>query len=264
MRIAVLGNGTARRELPAHFTELAGPNHQAWSAPIRLSAFARSAYERLIVDVGYVDAAQAAVAQGCDAVFINSFADYGIEAMRAALSVPVIGAGEATLRAALELGAKFAIVTVWPASMRFLYDERLKMLGIEPQCVGVLHVSAETELDKLGRADSVMERMHRGESPLVEQLAAVNAHAVHELGANVIVLGCTCMAPVGPTLAVRREVPVLESSRVGFVAALRAATGAPSPVPRAPAKRQLIDVVSAWTQSSTDPQPECEICEVVQ
>ena len=42
--------------------------------------FAFTPYERLLVDLGYVDAAQSAAQAACDAILINSFADYGIEA----------------------------------------------------------------------------------------------------------------------------------------------------------------------------------------
>ena len=60
----------------------------------RLSLFAFTAYERLLVDLGYVDACQQAAAAGADAIVINSFADYGLEAARAAVNIPVYGAGE--------------------------------------------------------------------------------------------------------------------------------------------------------------------------
>ena len=41
-----------------------------------------------------------AAAVGCDAIFIDSFADYGIAAMRAAIEIRVIGGGEAGMAAA--------------------------------------------------------------------------------------------------------------------------------------------------------------------
>jgi allantoin racemase len=221
----------------------------------RLSAFASTPYERLVVDVGYVDAAQAAADDGCNALFINSMADYGIEAMRAAVGIPVVGAGEASLRAGGRDGRRFAIVTVWPASMRFLYDERLRACGLEPQCAAIRHLSDEDELARLGADDGVMARMHRGERAVIARLAAMCEDAVREDGAECIVLGCTCMAPIGPAIASGCFVPVIESSRTGFlatVAALRdpaaraAATG-----PRRSSRTAMVPgLVDAWLGAS--------------
>jgi allantoin racemase len=255
MKIGVIGSGTASRELPAHIGELAREEVRPRIVNPRLSAFAATPYERLVVDLGYVDAAQAAAADGCDALFINSMADYGLDAMRAAVGIPVVGAGEAALRDGARDGRRFAIVTVWPASMRFLYDERLRSCGLESQCVAIRHLSGEDELARLGADDGVMARMHRGERAVVARLAAMCEDAVREDGAQCIVLGCTCMAPIGPAIAGACFVPVIESSRAGFlatVAAVRdpsrraAATG-----PRRSTRTALVPgLVDAWLGAS--------------
>lgn len=220
--VGVIGSGTAARDLPAHLVALGDARCVPRIVNPRLSAFAATPYERLVVDVGYVDAAEAAVAAGCDALFINSMADYGIEAMRAAVGVPVVGAGEAALREGGRDGRRFAIVTVWPQSMRFLYDERLRACGLEAGCVAIRHLSGEAELRRLGADDGVMARMHRGERDVVAGLAELCARAVREDGAECIVLGCTCMAPVGPAVAAASSVPVIESSRSGYLATVQA------------------------------------------
>ena len=261
-RVAVLGSGTARSELPPHFFER--PDANPWAAPIRLSAFARSPYERLIVDVGYVDAAQNAAAAS-DVIFINSFADYGIDAMRAVLNIPVVGAGEASLLEAARRVACFAIVTVWPESMQFLYAERLRALDLASRCVNIVHVSPESELTKLASADGIMERMHRHENSALDQLHMACRAAVDRDGAQCIVLGCTCMAPIGPALAALCPVPVLESSRVGFAASIAASSAAQShPAPRT-ANTLVSSLVDAWAGArlAAPPvvEPDCPICE---
>ena len=220
--VGVIGSGTAARELPAHLVALATADVAPRIVNPRLSAFAATPYERLVVDVGYVDAAQAAVAAGCDALFINSMADYGLDAMRAAVPVPALGAGEVALHEGGRDGRRFAIVTVWPASMRFLYDERLRACALAAQCVSIRHLSGEDELARLGADDGVMARMHRGEAGVVARLAALCEAAVRDDGAECIVLGCTCMAPIGPAIAAACRVPVIESSRAGYLAAARA------------------------------------------
>lgn len=260
-RIAVLGSGTSRSELPAHFSTHA--EVEAWAAPIRLSAFARSDYERLIVDVGYVDAAQNAAARS-DAIFINSFADYGIDAMRSVLAIPVTGAGEATLTAAARIAQRFAIVTVWPSSMRFLYQERLRRLDLADRCCAIIHVSPETELERLGREDGVMERMHRGEAGILATLHTACVTAVETHGAECVVLGCTCMAPVGPALAAACRFPVLESSRVGFAASIAAARAGSQN--REPMSRNtlVVSLVDSWTGTTAAQrapgEPDCPVC----
>ena len=253
--IGVIGSGTAARDLPGYLAALGDANCVPRIVNPRLSAFAATPYERLLVDVGYVDAAEAAVAAGCAALFINSMADYGIDAMRAAVDVPVVGAGEAALREGGRGGRRFAIVTVWPRSMRFLYDERLRACGLESACAAIHHLSGEDELQRLGAADGVMARMHRGDGGVVERLASLCARAVSEQGAECIVLGCTCMAPIGPAVAAACSVPVIESSRYGYqatVAALR--DPGRGEVAKAPARSARVGLVpglvDAWFAAS--------------
>ena len=251
MRIGVIGSGTASLDLPAHLRELARADVTAELINPRLSAFAFTPYERLIVDLGYVDAAQQAARQVCDAIMINSFADYGIEAARSAVEVPVIGAGEAAMRAAGAGGRPYAIVTVWPESMGFIYDERRRSLE-DRDCVAVRHVSPESELGRLGNEDGVMPQMARGESTVIDRIVAECERAVRETGARAIALGCTCMAPIGPRVAERCSVPVFESSRAGFEAAVMAVRRARGTVAQLQSQQThwIPDIVSAWQHHS--------------
>lgn len=247
MRIAIIGSGTAAKTLPAHLAELAAASgDEAVLVDPRLSAFALSAYERLVVDLGYVDAMQSRDAQGADAILINSFADYGIDAARAVSTRPIVGAGEATLQAASDHGRRaFAIVTVWPASMGFLYTERLRSLELEHACRGVHHVSPETELQKIGGDDGVMQRMARHEDAIVAHVLEACERAVGN-GAAAIALGCTCMAPIGPALAARMQVPVFEASRTGLRVAIAAARRTTTATPCASRPDLVPQIVSAW------------------
>ena len=278
MRIAIIGSGTASRELPAHLAaEAAGLDPAAAPTIVnpRLSAFAFTPYERLVVDLGYVDAVQGAAAEGAAAVMLNSFADYGLDAARAAVGVPVAGAGEAAIREAAAGGSRrFAIVTVWPRSMDFLYDERLRNVPGGELCTGVRHVSREEELARLGAEDGVMARMARHEAPIVAALLRECEAAAREDGAGAIVLGCTCMAPVGPLLAARCSVPVIESSRAGLRAAVAAARAAaqgaeqpagagPAAAARARNPRLVPAIVSAWQLGERDAVADdasCAVC----
>ena len=64
MHIAVIGSGTTSPDLALPLTQLGGSDVQPRIVNPRLSAFARSPYEELLVDVGYADAAQGAAASG--------------------------------------------------------------------------------------------------------------------------------------------------------------------------------------------------------
>lgn len=268
MRIGILGSGTASTTAPAHLVEAqsAHPDLRLELLTPRLSAFASSPYERLVVDLGYVDAAQSAAARGADALFINSFADYGLEAAQAAVAVPVIGAGEATLRAASADGTRrFGLVTVWPASMDFLYEERLRATGLIGLCTGIRHVGGEEELQRLGQADGVMDRMARHESRIIGAIVAACEAALREDGAQAIALGCTCMAPVGPRTAAGIAAPVHEPSRCGLEATIAAARsgrrGARSGTARDPAL--VPQIVAAWQRSGGSASAgDCPVCVV--
>jgi Asp/Glu/hydantoin racemase len=278
MRIAVIGTGTRSVTLPPHLAGLAHAPVTALLVNPRLSAFALTPYERLVVDLGYVDAMQQAADAGCESILINSFADYGIDAARAAVGMPVVGAGEAAIVAASAHGTRdFAIVTVWPASMAFLYAERLRNVPGGERCVAIRHVSTEAELQRLGSRDGVMERMVRHDAAVIDALLRECEAAVREHGAAAIALGCTCMAPIGPELLARCRVPVYESSRAGFHAAVAAAqahaalapgspgaTGAVAPTAARCADATLVPaIVTAWADARPQAQPpagDCPVC----
>lgn len=61
-----------------------------------------------------IDKALAAEAAGFDAVVMGHFQDPGLYEMRSALRIPVVGVGEATLHAAMQLGRRLGLVTLDP------------------------------------------------------------------------------------------------------------------------------------------------------
>lgn len=219
MRIAVLGTGTGERErLPPAIAALASPGIEPVLINTRIEVFAHTQADRALVDLGHLDAAIGAEREGFDALFVNTFADYGLAGMKSALSIPVVGAGEAALQLAPMLGERFVIITVWPRSLGHLYRERLRETRSEARCAGVIHVSPEAELARLGSDDGVMQRMARGEGEVVDRLVEASVEAIEHHRADTVVLGCTCMAPVAPALQTRLPAPVIESSRAGYLA----------------------------------------------
>ncbi len=218
MRIAVLGSGTTSRDLPAHLVALRDAATQVEILNPRLAVFPATPYERLIVDLGYLDAAEQAQRQGYDVVVINSFADYGIAAARAA-GITMVGSGESALQAASRIGGRFSIVTIWPPSMAHLYHERLQSLGLVDHCAHIRHVGAEADLTSLGADDNVMARLHRGEDALLQRVLAECRAAIEQDEIQSIVLGCTCMAPIAGRLKAELHFPVMEGSGLAVLAA---------------------------------------------
>lgn len=268
MKLGILGSGTASREPPALWAQWAQarPDRELVLINPRFVTFAFSAYERLLVDVGYVDAAQYAEASGCTAIVINSFADYGIDAARAALHIPVIGAGETALRRASAEGTRpFSIVTVWPQSMRFLYEERLRATNLGHLCRGIHHLSDESELGLLAEEDGVMSKMARHDSQIVTRLIRICETAMANEGAQAIALGCTCMAPIGAELARRLPMPVIESSHAAIDEALSLTTHDPAAgTEQATVQRSGVPaLVDAWFQvnpAAISTVGDCPVC----
>ena len=96
-RIAVIGGGVGRREPLAPIEEVRSDGFVATLVNPRLKVFPHTPYERGLSIMAYLDAAIEAQKAGFDAVFINTMGDYGIDEMRSALRIPVIGAGEAAM-----------------------------------------------------------------------------------------------------------------------------------------------------------------------
>lgn len=69
------------------------------------------------------------------AVIVGAFGDPGVEELRRALAVPVIGIAEASLRAAAADGRRFGVATTTPALLPAL-QSRVEDLKLGPACTG--------------------------------------------------------------------------------------------------------------------------------
>lgn len=232
---------------------------------LRVRAFARTPYDHLIVEIGHVDAAERALADGCDALFIDTFADYAIERIRTVADVPVIGAGEAGIAEAAADGRRFSIVTVWPRSMGWLYDERLHSCEGGQRCGAVHHVGDEAELDLIGTAGGVQARMSRAEQSTLDSIVEACHRAIAADGTDAVLLGCTCMSPVAEAIQARCDFPVIDASAAGLRAAYASVVGGRRPAAATPTRRAgtVPALVDAWLAAGDLPSiDECDVCAI--
>jgi allantoin racemase len=173
-------------------------------------------------DLVYVEAAVRAEAAGYDAIFVNTVADYGLELMRSAVSIPVAGAGEAAIAEAGGLGDTFAIVTVWPSSTQIYYDRVLRDTGSRERCRAIHYVLETEEVGQFGGGRAVMSQVERAGTAVAQRVLRGCQDAATD-GADVVILGCTCMSGLVGWLRDNLEVPVVGPLRAGHRAAERAA-----------------------------------------
>lgn len=115
--------------------------------------------------------------EGFDGAIVNCFVDPGLEAVREAVSIPVVGAGSSAVQMAMSVGKRAAIITIVPnllTMIRRLYAEYItsgRICSVRSVDVPVLSIE--------------------GDELIYEKLYQEAIRAIREDGADSIVLGCT-------------------------------------------------------------------------
>lgn len=219
-RVLVLGTAAppVDGELPVHLRgHAAGIEWRIGST--RIGGFPFTPLDVVMTEVGHIDAAIRGAREGASAILLDTYGEYGLDAMRSALDIPVVGAAEAAVAEALAVGPRFGLVTVWPASMAWLYERQAARLGIGGSCVGIRYVGGEST--ERARPGATIEAMHRSDAGWQERIEAA-CREIAALGAASIVLGCTCMAPLASRIAARSGVPIVCPARAGARAVVAA------------------------------------------
>jgi allantoin racemase len=112
--IAMDEAGVANRaaQLPSDFVRPGfAPTFEAvrWGA-----ALGDSYHDTLLMDWTVFQAGVTAEAEGYAGVLIDTVSDSGLWPLRSALTIPVVGPGEASFAAAMMLGKSFSVITMWP------------------------------------------------------------------------------------------------------------------------------------------------------
>lgn len=255
MHIALLGTpaGHTRPELQSALT----PGAQLTAWPSRVGVFPSTPVERDMQAIGHLEAGLSAAAAGADAVVIDSVGDYGLAALQSALAIPAVGSGEAGLAAAATLG-RFAIITVWPASMNFVPEALLRAYGHEGRCLGIHNVGAEDVIGRVAGPDGYLAGINRAEpSILGAVVTAIQAAAA--AGAEAILLGCTCMSPMAAKVAAAVRLPVINPLAEAVSRAATLAAAATPPTARVVTERaalltRMVDAIAGEADES------CPVC----
>jgi allantoin racemase len=143
-------------------------------------ASVESFYEDVIAAPGVIARAVEAERDGVDAVIIDCMNDPGLEATREAVSIPVVGAAQASMMMASILAHKFSVVST---AARDVYPVELliRRYGLKDKYASTRWVDIPV-LD-LGEDDD----------RLLAALTAASFEAIRQDGAHAIVFGCTGM-----------------------------------------------------------------------
>jgi allantoin racemase len=156
-------------------------------------ASVESAVAEVLAGPGVINAALLSEAEGMDALIIDCMLDPALDAAREAVGVPVIGCGEAGMRAAAAKGP-FSVVTVLQRQER-AFRELATRCGIADQLKSVLGVGV-----------SVLELEKDTEASISATVRNAKA-AIETDGARSIVFGCTGMLGYGPPVAEALGIP---------------------------------------------------------
>lgn len=132
-----------------------------------------------------------------DGVVVAAYGDPGADALRHRLAVPVIGIGEASMRAAAEKGRRFSIVTTTPlleASIR----ARVEGLGLTPQLASIRFTTADPAI------------LTADPAALEAALEALVVRCDTGDGAEAVVIGGGPLSQAARALAARSPVAIIE------------------------------------------------------
>lgn len=135
---------------------------------------------------------------GCAGAIIYCYSDPGLHAAKIAVSIPVVGLGEASAHLASLLGPRFGVLTVGPPeSNGWQVDiDKLRVYGLDEKCVGFETI--DTAIEGLRERDeSFTPRVDRACEKLLDR------------GATVFVLGCGALLSVDDRISEKFNVPVV-------------------------------------------------------
>jgi allantoin racemase len=198
------GEAARASQLPA---SLISPGFAPEFSAVRWGAALGDSYhDMLLMDWTVFQAGIEAEKEGYSAVVVDTVSDSGVRALRSRLSIPVIGPGEAAFHAAMMLGKKFTVLTMWPEWFP-LYEKTLTEFGFWPRVASLRSINTRPDVTELlaGKEDFIFAK-----------LQAEAEAAMREDGTDVIVLGSTTMHQSAAYLADNLPIPVINPGMVAY------------------------------------------------
>ena len=215
--IAILGSGDATvvdNNMPIP-PPLAHSNIHAQVLAVPNAVFPATVADREICEKAYFEAGLRAATAGADALYINTVGDYGHALLRDAVPIPVGGAGCGAFSAALTTAEHFAVVTLWPPAMRFIYDAVLTEMNLQQHCDDIVHLNDDTLLTLEDGPIAAMAEMQSCALTTIDTVADATLSLETRFPGTQVILGCTCMYPMTEPLRAR-GISVLEPMSAGF------------------------------------------------
>ncbi|MFZ5663879.1 MAG: aspartate/glutamate racemase family protein [Pseudomonadota bacterium] len=170
------------------------------------AALGDSYHDMLLMDWTVFQTGITAEDEGYAGVLIDTVSDSGLRALRSRLTIPVIGPGEAAFAAAMMLGKKFTVLTMWPEWFP-LYQKTLTEYGFWDRVASLRSIDTRPD---------VTELLAGKEEVIFDKLKAEATRAMEEDGADVIVLGSTTMHQSAAFLAANLPIPVINPGQVAW------------------------------------------------
>ncbi|MEK1888480.1 MAG: aspartate/glutamate racemase family protein [Phyllobacterium sp.] len=144
--------------------------------------------------------------QNYDACLLACFGEPGIGAAKEVFDFPVVGMAEASIVSALQLGERFAIVTIgerWPGMLR----ELMRQQSLQERCCGMNSIPGKA-LDLAARPEDARNAVR----VLVKR-------AIVEEGADVVIIGGAALAGIAQSLQPEWDAPLVCSFHAGLLQA---------------------------------------------
>ncbi len=198
--------GVANRaeQLPADFCR---PGFQPEFVAVPYGAALGDSYhDMMLMDWTVFQAGIKAEEEGYAGVLIDTVSDSGLRALRSRLSIPVVGPGEASFAAAMMLGKKFTVLTMWPEWFP-LYQKTLTEYGWWDRVASLRSINTRPDVTELlaGKEEVIFEKLKREAEA-----------AMAEDGADVIVLGSTTMHQSAQYLTEVLPIPVINPGQLAY------------------------------------------------
>lgn len=202
MKIRVIAPVT-NLDLTAHaqqvYVEYARPDTLISAACLEHGpASIESLYEDSIAVPQVVTRAIEAERAGMDAIIIDCMNDPGLEAAREAVSIPVVGAAQASMLLATMLAYKFSVIST--ASR-----------DVFPTALLARHYGVENSLASTRWVNMPVLDLRHDTGALLEALVAQSRAAILSDGAQAIVFGCTGMRGMAGALQTRLKAQGLDA-----------------------------------------------------